>query len=213
MRTSIPALILVACMAHAADDSYPTTISVNTRIGVAHACYVEGALLTNAHVVDFRRSNEIGQKSPAQTCVRYSTPDGTEGRACSYWVSQSDDLALLVDHGLRGPSAVRAERAPEPGDDVWWVEYDFGRRDDAFKPRLRKSEVLRVVFGNLILKEEATSGASGGCVYDEKGAVVGLLSWGMTMQSGDEVTGVVGLWGRWFDDVKLRQAEHEEEGK
>jgi hypothetical protein len=58
---------------------------------------------------------------------------------------------------------------------------------------------MRIVAGHIVLDESPTSGASGGCVYNAAGEVVGLVTFGMQTFDMERVGGVTALYEEWWE--------------
>jgi hypothetical protein len=68
---------------------------------------------------------------------------------------------------------------PQKGDVVRWIEFDsYNESTDYFAPVERSATVVRVLAGHVIFDIEPESGASGSCLFNTAGEVVGLVMWG-----------------------------------
>jgi hypothetical protein len=201
-RFGLAALLALAMASGAYPDqpkSTPDTakiISVSGRFSLAQACPVAPDIaITAAHVVDPR---PFDRSTPAFP-VRGESVDG-------FWTLQTwrlfyvEDLALMEPVEGKFPRFYQiAEKAPLPGERLWWMGYDFSNQKRAFQRREFSSEVLAVVAGLIILKNDTPQGTSGSCVLNSKGEVVGILSFGKDLDNKDSVTGVIGIWGNLLD--------------
>lgn len=188
-----------------ADDPLPAFTSHTFALvpplkGFAHGCAVNGLTLTNRHVVDFRKGPE---EELRPVYFRYGFgEDGDQGRGRSNFVSKGADLAVVLLDLEPKSYAPRAKQGPAPGDKVLWVEFDFRKRDKVFKSRLKEGKVLRTFAGHVVLEEEITRGASGGCAYNEAGEVLGIMAFGVETNDMKVSAGFVALWGPWWQDVQ-----------
>jgi len=151
-------------------------------------------------MVDPRIPGDFGQ--PSKVRFRYQFIDGTVGRGYSDLISSVADLAVIkIDKPPPFGYAVLGEK-PEVGDKISWTEFDFRKRKNIYKPREREGEVTNILAGVVFLDEKVTLGASGGCAYNDKDEVVGLVTFRMTTDDVKDSTGITGLWGDWFKDVE-----------
>ena len=176
----------------------PHSFAIQMRDGSSgHGCAVNGVILTNRHMVEL--SSEKGETKRA--FFRYEFPGGQVGRGESVSVSNRIDLATLKLDKDPPFGYARLGRKPVKDDLIKWVEYDFRKRKNAFKSRAREGKVVIAVAGEIIIDEPVTRGASGGCAYDERGEVVGLVTFGFGTADRKRGTGVPGFWGDWWADV------------
>lgn len=170
------------------------------RFGAAHACPLAADLiLTNGHVVDPRPFDPDVPTLP----YRYSDGAGNAGVVAPVSTERCADLAVMaVRPGGTVKPYPRASVAPEPGDHVWFIGYDWSSKNKAFAEKVIDAKVLRVVAGHLILDEAGDPGSSGSCVLNAKGEVVAINSFGKQVGVGEEVEGVVGVWGDWLESCR-----------
>ena len=140
-----------------------------------HGCAVNGITITNRHMVDPRDYDEF--EPPHKIRFRYSFYDGVEGVGFSTRISNVSDVAIVELDKDPSSYGVLASGPPAIGEDIVWVEYDFRKRNNMYKPRLRKAEVVHVFMGIVILKDSVTNGASGGCAYNEAGEIIGIVTY------------------------------------
>ena len=176
---------------------FAMTVSKTTSFG--HGCAVNGFTITNAHMVDPREVNDFSP--PSKIRFRYQWQTGETGRGFSTLVSSQADLAVVALDS--DPPNGYAPLAPRPfvGDMIYWTEYDFSKRKHIMQERERKGKIMRIVAGYVYLEENITRGASGGCAWNERGEVIGLMTFGITTEDMKSTAGVTGLWGKWFKDV------------
>jgi len=189
-------LFLAACAARAPLATPPTTNTVSAvlrlfgRWHVAHACPVDGVVLTAGHVASpFALIPMIGDQP-----IGYSWSDGLG----NHGYARASANFLYRDLGVlsitKGTVAFyrRADEAPRPGDELRWIEYDFSERTKAYESQARTAQFLREVAGHLVLDGGPMRGASGSCVFNSSNEVVGIVSW-------DGFAGVVvGVTGDWW---------------
>ncbi|MGH8656866.1 MAG: hypothetical protein ACREYE_33880, partial [Gammaproteobacteria bacterium] len=99
---------------------------------------------------------------------------GQNGYARVYGASPWEDLVSLALIGgtvTYLPSGV----TPQPGDMVYWFEYDFRTQANAYRARRRMAEVIRSVARHLLFDATPTPGASGTCLLNASGEVVGIV--------------------------------------
>lgn len=145
-----------------------------------HACPVEGGVVTARHVMwdEFNR-RFLGASWSYQ---------GQRGAAFVVGESQFQDVVVIE---LSGGTVtyLKMGAPPKAGDRVYWFEYDFRTKKNAYRARRRFGSVLRLVGGHIIIDAEPTVGASGTCLINEKGEAVGIVIAGMETDDG----GVVGI--------------------
>ena len=166
--------------------------------GMAHGCAVNGKTLTNRHVIDITPEG-VYMSAPPQMRFRYTFPRGIEGYGKSLYISQASDAAAVELDKQPANYAPLATGPPEIGETLIWVEHDFRDEANAFAIRYRKSIVTQVRAGMVIIEGDVMEGASGGCAYNRAGEVVGLITWRMGTKDHNQVSGITGLWGEWWE--------------
>jgi hypothetical protein len=192
MRTALIVLLLLPARLFAAPPMLGT-VQVHSFV-IAHACAVDGQLVTNRHVIDPRLQFD----GAVSLSVRFSTPQGEEGWARTGWRSTSEDLAFLIPETPLTYYAPRAASAPKQGDHVRWVGYSWKSRTRAFERKEFGGRVSQITAGHIIVEEPTSQGTSGGCVYDAVGDVVGIISSQVPTEDNSAATVVVSLYGKWF---------------
>ena len=155
----------------------------------AHACPVtEHLALTARHVVS---GDEDQMRS-----YRFDTHDGVEGSVVPVWRADDADLALVYTEASLRYYPI-ATQAPQPGDLLSLMGYDWRKADDAYAERVWESVFLRQRAGTLIFKKPGEGGSSGSCVFNAAGEVVGVNIGVKSTQDQRAVgvaTSVVGAW-------------------
>lgn len=201
MKTLITA-IAVFLTVHTAASTVENRYSFSMRVGrggIGHGCAVNGLTITAAHMVDRREKHNFS--APPRMYFRYEFEGGQVGRGFSVQHSRNADLAIVsID---KDPPYGYATLAPKPkiGDKVTWFEYDFRKNKNIMKKRSRKSKIIQIISGLVLLKDKASGGASGGCVFNENGHVIGLVTFTIKTEDNKRATGITGLWGDWWQDV------------
>jgi hypothetical protein len=162
------------------------------RFASAHACPIGPELaLTSAHVGDMRPFD----KDVALLPFRWSDGDGHGGVLDPVAVSMAEDLAAYKPReGQFARYYAVASAPPEPGTRLWLLGFDWRNGRDAFAPRVLEATVVRVVAGTVVLNKTAWRGASGSCVLNAEGEVVGIVRSLHEMENGQAVTAAVGVW-------------------
>jgi hypothetical protein len=179
------------------------------RHNIGHACPIdENVALTAAHVTDSRWWDDT-----PLSAFRYSNDNGQSGIALPAGVHSEVDLGWIKV----GPDPVTfyevSNIPPVEDDKIFWVEYNTKKEKNAFETERRESRVLRVVAGHIYMKDPPKSGASGGCLFNESGKVVGIVTsgWYVGFTREPNVGGAVGVWGKWLPDRPKSLIEVEEE--
>jgi hypothetical protein len=149
---------------------------------MAHACPVDGVILTAKHVTNQNPNGAFWSDQYGNSGVLHVWPMDTVRDLGRFSVDTGD---IPVYHKLA--------EAPEIGDEVYWIEYDWSSPKNAMQPKRREAKIVNRLGGYLILDEEPTPGASGSCVLSKANTVLGVLSWGQEMHNGSMITGAVDL--------------------
>lgn len=198
---AVLAAVLLAAPASAGEPDFSGMLRLVGRFAWAHACPVGPRVaLTNAHVTDLQPFMAHVPLYPFD----YSDGLGNEGIVApppaSTWADR--DLGVLVP--VEGEFArwyPIATEPPKPGEKLYFLGFDFRKGGDAFKERAFEAVVLRRVAGHVVLTKAGSKGSSGSCALNSRSEVVGINAWGPTMENGEEVAVVVGLWGAWRERV------------
>jgi hypothetical protein len=158
--------------------------------GLAHACPASATTAwTSRHVALDERDPAIARR----LAFVWSRGEG-EGSAWTLDFDLRRDLALVaVDPPLFVPSPV-ASGPPEVGERVYAWAYGA-----SLEPKLVRATVERVVGAHLVLSEPGSPGMSGGCVWTERGRVVGVWQWGVELVNGKARGIASAVWGPWGD--------------
>jgi len=153
----------------------PGVVRLISRYMVASACATTEGVFTAGHVVNPWAGDyqALGHLEPLAW-----TAGGYEGIAMPVFDDPVRDIARL--ELVPEPPLVTASRAtqePVEGDDVWWVEYDYGTPQQMLASRIHRAHFVRRVAAHLVLDEAPVEGASGGCLFNRAGEVIGIVVW------------------------------------
>ncbi len=169
------------------------------RFAVGHACPCDGLILTAAHVAHplYLRQGFRGEP------ISYAWSDhmGNSGYLGSAYLMLSRDLGVLsVLTVLSGTPHYYRHATEEPalGERVRWVEYDYRGSREAYAPRHRTANVVRLVAGHLILGSGATPGASGACLFNAQDQVIGIMVGRQRVGVNEYVSVAVSVAGPWW---------------
>ena len=209
LALSLLLLLLISCAKRISAASEPVLTSKKIIItitqenpivlvgksGAAHACPVilDGIelVLTASHVAFERVTHSEGISLYPKRF--YATDSyGNAGVAEPILDNPYVDLAVL-ELSFKPERFNTIGPVPEPGAEVHWTEFNFTKRDHAYEPRSRKAKVINVVAGHVIFDDAVTPGASGSCLYDILGRVVGIISWYQILEDGKPVSGAPGF--------------------
>jgi len=170
----------------------PPTLSMSLigRYGLAHACPVDGLVVTAAHVA-------IGTTHDSLEIARgYVYQQGErQGHAGGYAPLASRDLAQLLIDGDTAPlMARRAHSAPAIGDEVVWQQYNL--TDHPMRIEVKRGEITELAAGHVAFEPAPQAGASGGCLFDSTGDVVGVIVWtiGFSINESGVAALLAGAW-------------------
>src|SRR5574341_1302421 len=203
MRMLTVGLVLsLSSMGWAGEPTAPDTrasLMLSGRFAVvASACAVEGVVLTNAHVVDVRPFDLAFPLSE----LRFESAMGDRGIIGPLRGLAFTDLAVVTTSTPLTHFARVAAAEPAPGEAVWWALPSWQSRKRMLERTIVSGRVLRSWAGTLVIDRETESGASGGCVFNGSGEVVGLVTWGSEARDQREATMAVGLWGPWWQHIR-----------
>lgn len=195
------ALLLLGC-GHAKPKvpeapSMDGVLRLQGRFASAHACPVSPDLaLTSAHVTDLRPFDAAYPAFP------YVWSDGHrhEGNLTPLVVHRHRDLAVMRTTVPFTRWYPIATEAPEPGTRLWTLGYDWRKERDLYGPREFPVVLLRIVARTLVFEPTTAPGASGACVLNAKGEVVGINTGGRQSEDGGMAGLATGVWGETFSD-------------
>ena len=162
------------------------TMQLLGRGGIAHACPVDGVIYTAAHVVEEVLDSGAEYVIPGYS---FSTREGNRGIVIPASINTVRDLAILylqrgaVNYYKAGPAPVNDAK-------VYWREYSWG--EEVLSKSLVESTVAYTIAGHFVLTDEPEGGASGGCLFNEDGEVIGVVTWGLYGYG--VAVSIVGYW-------------------
>lgn len=158
--------------------------------GLAHACPASATTAwTSRHVAMDERDPAIARRLAFVWSLQSST-----GSAWALDFDLRRDLAVVA---LDPPVAVLPSVSDDPpavGERVYAWAYGA-----SLEPKLVRATVERVVGAHLVLSEPGSPGMSGGCVWTERGQVVGVWQWGVELVNGKARGIASAVWGPWGD--------------
>jgi hypothetical protein len=179
------------------DPDLTATLSLAGRFSVAHACPVSPEwALTAAHVLDPR---PFEPKAPLVP-YRFESYRGEEGLAQPQSVLASSDLGWL-HLNVKVSKFYTYGPKPVKGDKVYWVNLKTNR-DNFHEMDVVDAEVVNVVAGLIFTKgTEPKPGASGGCLLNVDGELVGIVSGVWTNEDYRRVGDFVGVFAPWTPET------------
>ena len=167
------------------------------RFGTAHSCPIGPSIaITAAHVIDPRWYDPDFKLMP----LRFSNDAGDIGVLMPAGVHSETDIGWMR---ISSRNEVKyyeiAEHGPSIEDKVYWIEYNFKKSRDAFRTERREAKVTRIVAGHIFTEDAPTGGASGGCVFNESGKVIAIVSagWSIGFTHEPNVGMFVSIYGPW----------------
>ena len=162
-----------ACTKNLPDLLFAVPLEVDPSIAIftpdgggGHACPVEGQVITARHV--------MWSPQYKQFLMASWSSQGAKGGALVVGQAYTLDIVRLELGGGIVPYLALGP-LPKPGDKIYWFEYDFRTAANAYRARRRMGKVLRSVAGHLVLDSPPVPGASGSCLLDTNGNVVGIV--------------------------------------
>ena len=162
-----------------AQAAWPT-MSLIGRTSLAHACPVGGYIMTAAHVI------EGPESKPTEYRYIYQQGSRIGWLEPNYAFKHRDIGFMNLTSGDTPLFHPFADTFPLKGDRIHWYEYDYRQ---GVQPVRRQARVTSTVAGHLSFSPGPSSGASGGCVYNESGEVLAIITWGL----GNGTTGLAPL--------------------
>ena len=181
-------------------DAYIAAITMSSGSS-GHACAVNGLVVTNRHMVDYRAKGDDSPPSSAK--FRYEFPSGQVGRGSTLRISNVADLAVIKLDKEPPHGYAKLGEKPKVGEIIRWVEYDFRKREDNFEARDREGKVTSVMAGMILIEEEIVGGASGGCAVNAAGEVVGIMTFSIRSEKDYKTgAGATAIYGGWWKDLE-----------
>ena len=151
-------------------DDHPNTKGIITLInaGFAHACPCDGKVYTAGHAV-----MPVLRNAPLRAFL-WEDGYGNSGEAEGKSYDDYRDLGTLSLKGDDPVYYVRASTLPKEDDKVYWLEF----KDKDYLPEVRDAKVMYSVAGYVFFDKIPSSGASGSCLLNSAGEVVGIVVWG-----------------------------------
>jgi hypothetical protein len=87
-------------------------------------------------------------------------------------VQDASLLEVVDEHGLPRWNKIGK---PDPGGYHYWWEYTFDDQSNSYRRKFRRGKWLREYANNIVLEGNAIPGASGSCLFNDKGEAVGLV--------------------------------------
>jgi hypothetical protein len=153
------------------------SIALQAPNGAAgHACPVNGYVLTANHVL-------WDEHYKIHVPAAWSDGYGHEGSA---YVNGGFTFLDLITLDVQPPGKLDFLPPGQAmvGDRIYWYEYDLRTRQNALRARRRFANVLRIVAGHYILDDMPVEGASGSCLLNRHGEVVGIINAGWDTDDG-----------------------------
>ena len=166
------------------------------RYGIAHACAVDGVILTAAHVV---QPFALTGSPIAESILSYTWSDdtGNEGVVNGAGVMASRDLGMFELRTGTPHSYAHSLTELSLGQEVFWKEYELADLHAAYQPVVRRAKVVTLLSGHVLLDPAPTKGASGGCLLDTLNQVVGIVIWNERFPRGG-IGWAASISGQWW---------------
>lgn len=152
----------------------PLDVTLFTPLGFGRGCPVNGVILTARHVVEPKYG---------ETPLDASWGDrlGHSGFAKTLMVNSAADMALLQP---KGPVVPQQLPMGEVTERVYFFSYTYTAGPNVFKSEGHWATILHRTARHAMLDIEPTEGSSGGCLFNERGEVIGVIIWGLNMRDG-----------------------------
>ncbi len=206
MRPTPAALALALALAAPAGADAPDLSNIMRVLGyfpVAQACPVSTDRALTANHVPRLPFDRLFQLNPWP--LRWDQGEDVEGATLVPLRDYlRDDLMVMEVLPKTDKFYPIAARAPKVGEELWWRGYEWRNRRELFADRTYHGRLLRIVAGVLIVDEKSAPGASGSCVLNSAGEVVAIVAFSRSVDESDgreQVSGLVGIWGRWLGDL------------
>lgn len=161
-----------------ARDILAKSLALKTKFSsIGHGCPVNNTvILTAGHISVGRGYN--GDALVRLHALAYENGAGLSGIAGFEVEDEALDLSAYFTR-QRIPFFEIAKERPKPGDSVFLVTYDFDARFPFLQEKIISGEFVRTKALHLIFETPreggTTPGASGGCLFNREGKVVGVV--------------------------------------
>jgi len=185
---------------------FSKAISVSYPGGLGTACPVSASVaITAGHVAQdespFRPPRLVMMRGGSAVWGGYLNADFASDYEDAGFLKVDEDSAPF-------PSWYEfAMKAPEIGERLWWVGYDWRKRKDAGVLRLFTGRVVSLRGGMVFMDTETTPGSSGSCVLNSEGKIVAVTVWSIALDDQARAAVFVGMYPPWFDSNKKKAEE------
>jgi hypothetical protein len=151
-------------------------VSLYSEFGMGHACPTTRGVFTAGHVVRYHPWDyNYGVKN-------FTWQDGWGSSGVAYGGTFRTDRDIgkveLEGRPLRPPYEIAD---PKVGEEVWWQ--DFSWEKDSWGMSVESSGKILHIIGDIIIFDTVPrAGASGGCLLNVWGKVVGIVVWGLPVE-------------------------------
>jgi hypothetical protein len=190
----LAACFLVGCAAKPTTTFSPTKLEVEPDVrgivaliseyGIGHACPTTRGTFSNAHVVRYHPWDPSYGTKNFTWADRY----GNSGVAIGKNFHTDRDVGEVILQG-RSPAPYDIAK-PVVGEKVWWVDYDYDS-ETYLEDKVRTAHIQSVFADIIIITEVPKPGASGGCLLNQWGEALGVVAWGMNVDSGPDLGAAV----------------------
>lgn len=164
---------------------------INDNFLGASACPISAEYaLTAKHVAEDRDSY---LSEPKPSVGWFEDRQGNTGVIEAVDRYRGVDLALMRGDFKSWVSI--ATEFPKPGDTVYWVEFNFDNEKDAYAWKDREATVTVVKARHIQFRPKANPGASGSCLLNQNGELVGIVIRGISTKDGGMIGQAVGTVG------------------
>ena len=189
----LPFILTLSCATKSIhlSPSTPPTIDIKGVIsllypsgGTGHACPCDNAIYTARHIIQSK--NMMGSYNLDSPAEKFTWQDGygNSGVAEGITYNEYKDLGQIkirIDTTATPTYTfyTQAPTLPEPGEKITWVEYN---EKDFFNTK-KEAKVRYYFAGYVFFDKLPTPGASGSCIFNSKGEVIGVIVWGVIRSS------------------------------
>lgn len=147
---------------------------------IGHGCLVDGVPYTARHATDdiYNFEDLSGVAGQFEITMRHPGADVAFGML---------SRRLSTNPDPNPESATYATFTPQAGEEVFWYEYDMSSPDHFFRPLRRQSRIVQVLAGHIFIKDPPQDGASGSCVFNSAGGVIGMIVKRLEASNGENV--------------------------